>query len=210
MNGPVILTTIEGHEVSMEAEDHAKLAKWPGIDLGRLHVIDDEVYPEVRGKQHFLTLETMLDLMSRPPVVSKTPSLKGCAPGGLLAHFLATGETYIPKGSGSPMPPVKFKGDMVPPRVFLPKDDGAYVLVAVVDEAMEYLGRARVPRIAYRALIASRLRPDPKVWKLGADGRVATRIRRFRDDTYMQAVEDAFGELGLADPGACVFEPGKP
>ncbi len=65
------LQTLEGHEVTMSAEDHAKLAGWPGIDLRRLHVVEDEVYAEVRGKPHYLTLDGMLEVLSPPLEVAK-------------------------------------------------------------------------------------------------------------------------------------------
>lgn len=68
------LLTIEGHEVSLSPEDHAKLAGWPGIDLRCLHTIGDEVFAEVNGKPHSISLDGMLALMGMPEKSPPSPA----------------------------------------------------------------------------------------------------------------------------------------
>ena len=67
------LSTLEGHEVSLCSQDHVKLAGWPGIDLMRLHTIGDEVFAEVGGKPHSISLDGMLALMGMPEKSPPTP-----------------------------------------------------------------------------------------------------------------------------------------
>jgi len=98
------LLTIEGHEVSLSSEDHAKLAGWPGIDLTRLHAIGDEVFAEVNGKPHSISLDGMLALMGMPEKSQPTPTevvQKTCAACGTAKPLDAFGnQSGEPDGEG--------------------------------------------------------------------------------------------------------------
>lgn len=88
------LPTLEGHEVTLCSQDHAKLAGWPGIDLRCLHTIGDEVFAEVNGKPHSISLDGMLALMGIPEKSQPMPAevvQKTCAACGTAKPLGAFG-----------------------------------------------------------------------------------------------------------------------
>lgn len=68
------LPTVEGHEIELDAVDHAKLCAWPDLDLSQIHVVGDDALHALKpstGKLHALTLEEML--------VIPTKECNGCS-----------------------------------------------------------------------------------------------------------------------------------
>ncbi len=98
------LRTLEGNEVSLCSQDRAKLAGWPGIDLTRLHTIGDEVFAEVNGKPHSISLDGMLALMGMPeksPPMAAEVVQKTCAACGIAKPLDVFGSpSAAPDGKG--------------------------------------------------------------------------------------------------------------
>jgi hypothetical protein len=217
------LETLEGHDVALDPADHAKLSKWPGIDLSRLHVVDDEVYPEVRGKRHSMSLEGLLALMTVPmvpttprppepspvaPVVSDTPRSTPAIPrlqsdpSKPIPTLPKTGE---PRGAlaafAKGLPPrVTLNGKELDPAECRPRFIDGTAQVCVIDQYREIKGTATLPASSYRAFKNHPFKPDSAFFKLGRDGRPTLRVKRAPDDMYPQAVEDFLAEHGLTGP----------
>lgn len=201
----ITLSTEEGHEVSLGRRDFDILTRWPRLDITRLVVVGEDAVHARRtdGSVHPQSLEDLLAL-AQVPAVLKAPEKSDAAPeklrpGGLLDHFLKTGEARrTPAGSGGArqLPTVVIDGQ--PILLKAPIFEAGRVKVPVTGpESRDVVAWAYMPRTDFEALRRSPARPDLLAWRMGADGRPTTRIKRSPTDPYPQAVSDLMGELGL-------------
>ncbi len=168
--------------------------------MTRLVVVGEDAVHARRkdGSVHPQSLEDLLAL-------AQTPS--NLRPGGLLDHFARTGEVKRSSGGsggGKQLPTVLIKGLPVLLKACTFEGGRAKVPVTAPD-SREVVAWAYVPQADFETLRRSPHRPDYLAWRMGADGRPTTRIKRSPVDTYPQAVSDLLGELGL-EPSALTLE----
>ena len=202
------LTTEEGHEVALAQRDFDTLSRWPSLDLTRLVVVGEEAVHARRtdGTVHPQSLEDLLALSHTPAVLKAPDNLRY---GRLLDHFVKTGNAKPSQGAlkgagGRQLPTVVIAGEPILLRANTFEAGHAKVPVTA-QGSRDVVAWAYVPLDAFEALRRSPARPDLLVWRMGADGRPTTRIKRSPSDTYPQAVSDLMGELGL-EPSALSME----
>ena len=211
-----ITLTTEGHEVALARRDFDILTRWPRLDMTRLVVVGEDAVHARRtdGSVHPQSLEDLLAL-AQVPAVLKAPekpaeALYKLRSGGLLDHFLKTGEARrAPAGSGGArqLPTVIVDGQ--PILLKAPIFEAGRAKVPVTGPASrDVVAWAYMPRADFEALRRSPARPGLLAWRMSADGRPTTRIKRSPTDPYLQAVGDLMAELGL-DPAALATEVSK-
>jgi len=218
----ITLTTEEGHEVALSRRDFDTLKAWPRLDIGRLVVVGEDAVHARRtdGTVHPQSLEDLLDLTRVPAVLKPVPADPAPSapspgtprPGGLLNHFMKTGDArpsrraLAGEADAKRLPTVLVAGEKVLLKAPMIDADGLVRVPVTAMDSREVAAWAWIPQDALAALRAAPLKPDTLAWAMDAEGRPTTRIKRAPEDMYRQPVADLLGELGM-DPALLVVGP---